>query len=330
MKIPFSLTLSIFSIVILSLVLVISTPLAAEAVRERPNYDPSYYTFCHEGETIVVINYLVYLHRTVHGDVMAACPEANPDPGPPVGDPTGPPKEDPIIVSTIEKKKSSKCSGCWPPTIGMNYYNDRMVENGFVFNGIALNVTNNNTDYPEISTEIGVPNTMILKIYEERGISKLSHVHIELGAYKNPGNQVNKSEVDIELDLLKGEIKEINITDKQSLIQNVIATAQHAICGTTPPSHKPMKNCLEITVQYTYRESPKYDTVAITAVNDKNVSNRHIFSNIINVTGNSLNPSDTYDTHGKTYTQIDKWNDIWELDEIQYTCNSFNTMIKIT
>jgi len=215
-----------------------------------------------------------------------------------------------------KKDKDGLCYGCIPTTIGYDLFNKIQVEKGFSFNGHAVDVINYHTDYPLISTEIGTTNTMKLKVYENLGLNSIKKVQVGLGV-KEVGTPLNNAEVIIDLGIYAGEIESMTIKDKDNLLDNIIATYDLVQCteaGTT--------DCLEITLKYSYRESPLYNTVMVVTSNIVGAAGSFYFNDGIDVTGESLNEQPTITKFNKltsqqkdnlwiTYTRTDKITNTW-------------------
>lgn len=223
-----------------------------------------------------------------------------------------------LVVYPSYSGGSSDCNDCIPPTLGINKRGQNMVSNGFSFNGVSTNVDYFHTPFPLIPTEIGVNNTMTFKIYENHGIKDITNARVGLGM-ESKSTPIDQAEVLLDIFFLKGLVKNIEITDSQFLIQNVTATSNPTKC-------KPLSNqedCLEVILVYYYRESPMYNIVAVSPVDDNNNDWTVYFNDGIKVNGESLNPARTDLIAGNFYTQLDKWQDSW-IDEngILYDRNS--------
>jgi len=73
------------------------------------------------------------------------------------------------------------CLDCIPPTLGIDHNGKRVVDYGFSYNGNPVQVERFHTDYPLITVQIGKLNTAELKIYENKGERKLTHVGLAFG-----------------------------------------------------------------------------------------------------------------------------------------------------
>ncbi|MGD8431313.1 MAG: hypothetical protein PVG23_01920, partial [Nitrosopumilaceae archaeon] len=98
-----------------------------------------------------------------------------------------------IVVDSSGSRDSSGssssgggCSGdCGPPSLGVDQNYNRIVEDGFSFNGNPVDVKHFYTPYPLITVNVGEENIAILKIYEDGGVDSIAHVGLAFGLAKN-------------------------------------------------------------------------------------------------------------------------------------------------
>lgn len=217
------------------------------------------------------------------------------------------------------------CSGdCTPPTLGKSKSTDRLiVEDGFSFNGVPVDVTDYHTEYPLIETEVGVENMLVVKVYENQGLENIMRVQFGLGM-EEIGDPLNHAEalVNVELERQGIDIREIIITDQNNILANVTAATAHVPCDSQSLEH----NCLLLGLKYTHNEAPIYNAVLITTSDFSRNTQNNYLNEGYDVLGESLNPAPVESVASsfaanKMYpvnrglidlVRIDKDNDIWE------------------
>ncbi len=236
-------------------------------------------------------------------------------------------------AETIVKKSGGSSGDTTPSTLGMSN-GKRMVENGFSFNGKSVNVKSFHTDFPLTLALAGFPNTVEMKIYENGGLSKINRVQFGLGV-KEPGIPLSQSELIILINLHNNgtSLKSIEYEGDETLIVLNKTNVELSIVKCKANS---FAKCLLVSLTYTYREGPKYNTVVVNTMDDRRNSWNYYFNDGVKVIG-SMNPPATTEIFVKntkqdpgvhlTLTQIDKINDIWkDIHDIEYqhTNDSFD------
>ena len=196
------------------------------------------------------------------------------------------------IQETAESSSQSNfCGDCIPPTLGMDKNNKQIVKNGFGFNGNKTNVSYFYTPYPLIQTNVNQTNTITLKIYENQGIGNIWLAQVGLGV-PEVGSPINSAEalVEIYFDVFSANIQRVEIKEKYNIIENssVEIKTQQILCND-----ENQLQCLEISMDYRYRESPIFNMV-MTSISDKSRNtNNNYFNEGIQVKGESLNSPHT-------------------------------------
>ena len=201
--------------------------------------------------------------------------------------------------STAEKKKngSSSCSDCIPPTLGVDKDGKRMVDNGFSFEGHAVDVRHFFTPYPLIGAQVGHEFSTTLKIYENQGPDRIKHVGLAFGLAK--GEIFGDSRAMIELDReLHGEEFAVSVHDPENTLENVYAETKKGAC-MDDEDQESSQRCLIVTIHHTFRESMESNMVS-TYVWDFHLNGlQNYYNHGIHVMGESLNPPEEYDGYHK-------------------------------
>jgi len=222
-------------------------------------------------------------------------------------------------------KRGGSSGDTTPSTLGMSN-GVRMVENGFSFNGKSVNVDYFHTNFPLVSTLAGFPNTVKMKIYENGGLSKINRVQFGLGV-EETGTPLSESELIVLINLHNNgtSLKSIEYEGDETLIVLNKTNVELSIVKCKANS---FAECLLVSLTYTYREGPDYNTVLVNTMDDRRNTWNYYFNDGIKVIG-SMNPPATTEIFVKntkqdpgvhlTLTQIDKINDIWkDINDIKY------------
>jgi len=231
----------------------------------------------------------------------------------------------PITGNSNTKKNGGGCADCTPPTFGKNKDYVLIVEDGFTYNGNSIDVTDYHTEFPLITVVTNQTNTVTAKVYENGGIHNIKLVQFGMGM-PEVGSSLSYTQTLVEIWLDGTQIDKIVKVDKNNLVEIISATSSVVDCMTGD-----VRDCLEITIQYIYRDQPKYNIMAINAMDIPRNSKTNYLNDGILVTGDSLNEpleQSTGVSHGGAFypqktgtvllTLIDYKTDMWQ-DEYGYT-----------
>lgn len=185
--------------------------------------------------------------------------------------------------NTDIEKRSSSCADCIPPTFGKNKNGVLLVSEGFIFNGNPTDVTDYHTPFPLITVITNQTNTVTVKVYENSGVSYIDLIQLGLGM-PEVGSPLNDAQVLLEFWIDNTEVYKIVKVDKNNLVDVVNATTTLVGCLNDNG-----ENCLELSVKYIYRDQPKYNIMAINAVDFKRNTWNNYMNEGIEVIGESLN-----------------------------------------
>ena len=187
-----------------------------------------------------------------------------------------------------EKPSSSSRSSI---TLGLSPFGDLLVKEGFEYNGLAVNVTGYHTEFPLIDTHVGAINIVKIKIYDTVGPTGVQRLEFalsvpEIGLYHD-------SEVFIEVWMQRDNISvsEVVIVDPLNLLENSDVSVMASETSCTGDKTQ----CLLVEVQYSYREPPIYNAIAIKPVNWDDDARQFYFNDGIHVDGESENPQKEID-----------------------------------
>jgi len=196
------------------------------------------------------------------------------------------------------------CSGdCQPPTLGVNSKGNRMVTDGFTYNGKSTDVESFYTPYPLITANVGQQNKAVFKIYENQGPQNVRHFSFAFGL---GGDQViSQSKAMIELDIDFDGTETVTITDPENALDNVKVKTSTGDCivGFS------MK-CLIVTIDHRFRTQLDFNIVGTDVWDQKRNAWQNYYNDGIEVVGESLNPpkqhTGIHDGHLITITEIGK------------------------
>jgi len=228
-----------------------------------------------------------------------------------------------VTVQTTSTSSGS-CSDCSPPTFGLNKNGKLLVTNGFTYNGISTDVKNYFTPFPLITVVTNQTNTLTVKVYENRGAHSIKNIQFGMGM-PQVGSPLNDAQTLLEVWIDNTVIAEIIKIDKNNLVDIINATTSLVGCTNDDGS-----NCLQLTLNYIYRDQPKYNIMLINSMDSRHNTWNHYLNDGILVIGDSINEPKTlivaatkggalYPQKSGTVTlSLDDYkNDIW-LDKFGY------------
>ena len=217
-----------------------------------------------------------------------------------------------------------------PSTLGVNSHGQKLVDDGFSFNGKSVDVKNYHTPFPLTSVLAGFPNTVEMKIYENGGLSKINRVQFGLGV-EETGTPLSESEVIVLINLHHNgtSVESIGYEGNTALL---FLNKTNVELSIVPCKANSFAECLLVSLTYTYRAGPDYTTIVVNTMDDRRNSWNYYFNDGIKVIG-SMNPPATTEIfvkNGKqdtgehlTLTQIHKINDIWkDIYDVEYQNNN--------
>ncbi len=220
---------------------------------------------------------------------------------------------------TTNLKNGSGCSrDCQAPTLGIDSKNNRIVTNGFTYNGKPTDVERFYTPYPLITVDVGKQNKAVFKIYENQGTQNIRHFSFAFGL---GGDQViSQSKAMIELDIDFDGTETVTITDPENALDNVRVKTSTGDCN----GHSSTE-CLIVTIDHRFRTQLDFNMVGTDVWDYRRNSLQNYYNDGIEVVGESLNPPKQYtgihDGHLITITEIgkniatDEWGNVWSFDK---------------
>ena len=174
---------------------------------------------------------------------------------------TNNPANERSFVSSIneERQGSGGCSGdCTYPTIGLDKYNNRLVDGGFSYNNNITNVIPWHTPYPLISVETHEFNEMVIKAWDNNTIRL---IQISLGI-PEIGSPTMDAEILVEawFEPYTSNIEELKVIDPHNLLKHPLISAKSEMVDCRAGNDE---QCVELTINYVYDNIPKYNIVKV-------------------------------------------------------------------
>ena len=208
----------------------------------------------------------------------------------------------------LPKKKSGGGSSDWKvkPTFGKSWERTtaQLVENGFIFNGVPLTITDNwHTDFAKTSSIIGDDNHVEIKVYAARSLSTATLLlgipeigkssEAETGIYvKLSRNYTNPNNYDI---------TEITHEQKEPLINenNTRVSIVPSFCASDSPDMR----CHTISFDFTIMAPLKAEVVAIKASDFQRRSTTTFINEGVEFVGESLLDAKTHSMYVRNTNQ---------------------------
>jgi len=192
-----------------------------------------------------------------------------------------------LVLNFISSFFAGGSTTSTPPTLGLDKRHERIVDEGFSFNGNSVDVEEFYTPYPLITTPVGQNNTIKLKIYEDRGIDNIAHVGLSYGL--GHGETFNEGRATIEYDRTFDGIETVTLFDPNHVLGNVNITTTAINCSVNNKAQ-----CLEVKIDHMFRESLDYNMVATNIWDFQRNGWQNYFNHGVQILGESMNPPEEY------------------------------------
>ncbi len=249
------------------------------------------------------------------------------------------------IPSDTPKKKGGD-SNEWKtkPTFGKHWNNQavQLVDDGFVFNGMPLTITNNwHTDFDLTSSIIGDDNTVHIKGYATNGLKSvsLSLGVPEIGLKTNAESHIIVNVNSNYTSPAGYDIADIVHEQKEGLVNEKMTGA--SIDKVKCISSDTAERCFDVTISFVIMAPLSHEVLAINAVDKQRYSTTTYINEGVEFTGEALLAAATHELkqkHGNqnpfetiSLTQQDRRYQVWE-DQYGYiwSQNDYGTWLQIT
>ena len=260
---------------------------------------------------------------TGHGGVVVGVTTASAAAANNIGDAVSTPGDNAIGIATLSVLSSGGdgCSGeCNPPTLGVTKTGTRLVENGFSYNGNAVNVEHFYTPYPLVMVNLYQNNVATLKIFDDSGPENIRHVGLAFGL--KAGQIMSNSKAGIEWDKAWDGTETVSEFDPENAIDNVRIESSIGPCN---PNSVVNTDCLILNIHHTFRKPLDFNIVATNVWDSQRNAWQNYYNHGIDVDGISLDPPKQFQGihNGKLFTitetgknsAIDSDGNTWTFDK---------------
>ncbi len=222
---------------------------------------------------------------------------------------TSAPDQYPPSLENNDKKMGGGDSNDWEkkPTFGKSFYTHaQIVEDGFSFNGLTLDITDNwHTDFDKTSSIIGETNHVELKVYAD---TSLRSVTLQLGIPEIGQSHYAETGIHVLLSRNYTNPNNYDITDviheqKEPLINEKKSSASIIPSKCTSSDRSMDERCHTISFDFTMMAPLKWDVVAIKASDFDRYSTTTFINEGVEFTGESLLSPKTHTLMEKTSAQ---------------------------
>jgi len=180
------------------------------------------------------------------------------------------------------------CTGdCIEPTLGVRNDGQRIVEEGFTYNGNSVDVERYFTPYPLVTVNVGKQNVAEFKIYDNGGPDKISHFELAFGLAN--GESIGMSKAVINWDKTFDGIETVTLDDPENVLDKIDVTTSEGSC-----SDELHQKCLIVKVTHTFRAPLEFDILATNVWDEKRNAWQNYYNHGIEVVGESQNQPKEY------------------------------------
>ncbi|MGQ0606272.1 MAG: hypothetical protein ACT4OD_04890 [Candidatus Nitrosotenuis sp.] len=164
---------------------------------------------------------------------------------------------------------------CEPPTIGVLYSGQRIIENGFTINDRSFNVEEYYQTIPTTVVKTGSQVKIKLLVHENSGSEYIRHVGFSINDYKDERNKNELASISFAQPLLREQ--KITVNNPNNIIKD-------AKVEVTPI------NRFTIALEYSFKPVKPIDTssIVVDLWDAKRTSKTNVFFNAIKVTGKEI------------------------------------------
>lgn len=178
----------------------------------------------------------------------------------------------------------SECDDCEAPTLGLNDDGQRVVSGGFSYNGNSVDVDSFFTDYPQITAELGVQNTVTLKIYDEDGPDSVRHASVAFGL--RAGQSISESLAAIVWNRDHAGSETVTVVDPHGSMRDDVSVSTSEVECSNGSSFV----CLEVSMSHMFLAPLGFDMVGTNAWDADRNGRQNYFNHGVRLVGESLVP----------------------------------------
>lgn len=161
-------------------------------------------------------------------------------------------------MAFAEQSNGTKCSPeCEPPTLGVSQVTyQRLVSNGFCYNGQCVDAESYYTPFPLIITTVDKENTAVVRIYDNEGVKNIRHVSFGFGIQE--GTFFGSGHTFLNFDVDHNGIQTISKTDPNNAIKSFSISTRE-----TTDIVRTGINVLEVTFKHTFAKELPFNIVSV-------------------------------------------------------------------
>ena len=220
-----------------------------------------------------------------------------------------------ISATTIQATPTGGGDGCdsecTVPTLGVDSTGKRLVDGGFKYNNHSADVLYYFTPFPQVLVDVGKENVIELKVYENSGVSSLSHVGV--GFAVGDDSSYFESVIRLEVDFNSDGTETVSVFDPKNLLDDVRVETDVVDCMDTSQN-----KCNLVKIYHTFRAATELNTIGTYIWDDKRNGWQNYFNHGIKITGKLQDLPTTGVAFGEKnmrglyqLTQIEPLDDIW-------------------
>ncbi len=170
------------------------------------------------------------------------------------------------------------CDGeCNASTLGVNSAGNRLVDNGFSYNGKAVDVESFYTSYPLVTGQINRDNTATFKIYEDQGPQNIRHIALAFGL--GNGQVFSNSKAVIEWDRSWDGKVTVTEIDPENALKDISVETSTGPCR----SDSIFSECLIVTMHHSFSKALDFNMISTNVWDSKRNSWQNYYNHGIQV-----------------------------------------------
>jgi len=178
------------------------------------------------------------------------------------------------------------CSNCHAPTLGVNQHGKRLVDEGFSYNGKAVDVEQFYTPYPLVTAFINQDNVAKFTIFDDMGPQNIRHFSLAFGL--SMGEILSESKAVIEWDRSWDGVETVTEFDPENALKDISVNSYQSSCRTESVLSN---DCLVLEFHHKFRKPLDFDMIGTNVWDSKRNAWQNYYNHGIKVAGDSLDPA---------------------------------------
>jgi len=208
-------------------------------------------------------------------------------------------------IESVGGSGGGSCTNCHAPTLGVNQHGKRLVDEGFSYNGKAVDVELFYTPYPLVTAFINQDNVAKFTIFDDMGPQNIRHFSLAFGL--SNGEILSESKAVIEWDRSWNGVETVTEFDPENVLKDISVNSYESSCRTESVLSN---DCLVLEFHHKFRKPLDFDMIGTNVWDSKRNSWQNYYNHGIKVAGGSLDPAPQhvglYQGHLVTLTETGK------------------------